>query len=172
MDLVAERKPRFVLEIGTARGGTAYLWTKVVVSGALIVTIDVEDKCRPGLLQSFGSRGTRVEQILGDSKSHDVVEDVRRRFPDGIDFLFIDGDHSYDGVKSDYEIYAPLVRAGGVVAFHDIIPTSFRTAHPAERGRRRTPATCRRSGARSRRIRKSWSSSRTTSGTEGASASS
>lgn len=37
-----------------------------------------------------------------------------------IDFLFIDGDHSYFGVKSDFEMYSPLVRKGGIVAFHDI----------------------------------------------------
>jgi predicted O-methyltransferase YrrM len=37
-----------------------------------------------------------------------------------LDFLFIDGDHTYDGVTSDFELYAPLVRPGGVVAFHDI----------------------------------------------------
>ena len=37
-----------------------------------------------------------------------------------IDFLFIDGDHTYDGVKQDFEMYAPLVRPGGIVGFHDI----------------------------------------------------
>jgi len=37
-----------------------------------------------------------------------------------IDLLFIDGDHSYQGVKSDFEMYSPLVRDSGIVAFHDI----------------------------------------------------
>ena len=37
-----------------------------------------------------------------------------------MDFLFIDGDHSYKGAKRDYELYSPLVRRGGVIAFHDI----------------------------------------------------
>ena len=36
------------------------------------------------------------------------------------DFLFIDGDHTYQGVKADFEMYAPLVRPGGLVVFHDI----------------------------------------------------
>jgi predicted O-methyltransferase YrrM len=44
-----------------------------------------------------------------------------------IDFLFIDGDHTYEGVKSDFEMYSPLVRAGGLVAFHDIVPDRFET---------------------------------------------
>ena len=40
-----------------------------------------------------------------------------------LDFLFIDGDHSYEGVRSDFEMYAPLVRSGGLIAFHDITPS-------------------------------------------------
>lgn len=36
-----------------------------------------------------------------------------------IDLLFIDGDHSYEGVKSDYEAWSPFVKVGGVIAFHD-----------------------------------------------------
>jgi predicted O-methyltransferase YrrM len=37
-----------------------------------------------------------------------------------VDFLFIDGDHTYQGVKQDFQMYSPLVRKGGIVAFHDI----------------------------------------------------
>jgi predicted O-methyltransferase YrrM len=39
-----------------------------------------------------------------------------------LDFLFIDGDHSYEGVRKDFEMYSPLVRGSGLVAFHDITP--------------------------------------------------
>ena len=37
-----------------------------------------------------------------------------------LDFLFIDGDHRYESIKSDYTMYAPLVRKGGIIGFHDI----------------------------------------------------
>jgi predicted O-methyltransferase YrrM len=37
------------------------------------------------------------------------------------DFLFIDGDHTYQGVKQDFQMYSPLVKKGGIVAFHDIV---------------------------------------------------
>lgn len=43
-----------------------------------------------------------------------------------VDFLYIDADHSYEGVKADYEIWTPLVRPGGLVGFHD-------TNHPPVR---------------------------------------
>ena len=37
------------------------------------------------------------------------------------DFLFIDGDHTVEGVTKDFLLYRPLVRKGGVIAFHDIL---------------------------------------------------
>jgi predicted O-methyltransferase YrrM len=46
------------------------------------------------------------------------VKDVLGGSP--IDFLFIDGDHTYEGVKRDFELYSPLVKKGGIIAFHDI----------------------------------------------------
>ena len=36
-----------------------------------------------------------------------------------IDFIFIDGDHSYDACKADIVAWTPFVKRGGVVAFHD-----------------------------------------------------
>lgn len=37
-----------------------------------------------------------------------------------VDILMIDGDHTYEGVKKDFEMYSPLVRPGGLIVFHDI----------------------------------------------------
>lgn len=37
-----------------------------------------------------------------------------------IDILSIDGDHSYPGVKGDFDAWIPYVRKGGVVLFHDV----------------------------------------------------
>lgn len=36
-----------------------------------------------------------------------------------IDILHIDGFHSYEAVKNDYITWAPLVRQGGLILFHD-----------------------------------------------------
>jgi MMP 1-O-methyltransferase len=46
--------------------------------------------------------------------------DVRPQFSTPIDLLFIDGDHSYEGVVKDYLDWAPLVKKGGIIAFHDV----------------------------------------------------
>lgn len=40
---------------------------------------------------------------------------------ENLDFIFIDGDHTYKGVKKDFEMYSKLVKRG-IIAFHDIVP--------------------------------------------------
>lgn len=50
--------------------------------------------------------------------STDVVDEVRKITPH-LDLLFIDGDHSYDGVKADWEAYKDFLKPGSIVVFHD-----------------------------------------------------
>lgn len=50
--------------------------------------------------------------------STDVVEQVRAITP-ALDLLFIDGDHSYEGVKADWEAYKGFLKPGSIVIFHD-----------------------------------------------------
>lgn len=50
--------------------------------------------------------------------STDVVEDVASH-TGSLDLLFIDGDHSYEGVKADWEAYGRFLRPGAIVVFHD-----------------------------------------------------
>lgn len=52
------------------------------------------------------------------AETQQMVSDILKG--NSIDFLFIDGNHTYNGVKMDFEIYSKLVRPGGIIAFHDI----------------------------------------------------
>ena len=60
--------------------------------------------------------------IKGNSKNVETLEKVKDFFPDGIDLLFIDGDHSYDGITKDFNIYFPLVNKNGYIVFDDYLP--------------------------------------------------
>jgi hypothetical protein len=63
-------------------------------------------------------RGSQAE-IVGDSRRPETVEKLRIRLAGRlIDLLFIDGDHAYASVKSDYEMYGPLTKH--IIALHDI----------------------------------------------------
>ena len=48
------------------------------------------------------------------AKSEDIVEELPM-----LDFVFIDGDHSYAGVKIDLEKYVPKIKSGGILSGHD-----------------------------------------------------
>jgi hypothetical protein len=72
--------------------------------------------------KKWAPEGVTLEIFLGDSKSNSIRRKVQEHFPDGIDFLFIDGDHTYEGVRQDFLIYGPMVKARGIIAFHDILP--------------------------------------------------
>jgi len=64
---------------------------------------------------------TKLFLIPDISQKQKTLEKTKEIFNNKeIDFLFIDGDHTYNGVKQDYEMYGPLVRKGGIIAFHDI----------------------------------------------------
>ena len=52
--------------------------------------------------------------ILGDANK--IVKGVE---DESIDTLFIDGDHTYEGVKKDIEAWMPKVKKGGTIIFHD-----------------------------------------------------
>lgn len=54
------------------------------------------------------------EEILGDSK------EVGKAWDRGqVDAVFIDGDHTHEGCRGDWEAWRPHIKPGGIVAFHD-----------------------------------------------------
>lgn len=62
------------------------------------------------------SNGVWAMVVLKQGMSHTIVGD----FSDAIDLLFIDGDHDYEGVLRDFNEWSPFVKAGGLIAFHDV----------------------------------------------------
>lgn len=107
--------PTNVLEIGVENGGTIKFWDEIVGEDGKIIGLDL---CTGKVVMPRDFLSD-LELIEGDSHSLKVVELIKSKMP-VVDFLFIDGDHSYDGVKADFENFSPLVRPGGLVGFHDI----------------------------------------------------
>jgi len=58
-----------------------------------------------------------------------------------VDLLFIDGDHSYEGCRLDFEMYRDLVAPDGLIVFHDIcmFPDEWQGAAVASPGRDQVP---------------------------------
>jgi len=126
--------PQNIMEIGSHRGGTMYLWCHLLNNGGKRIAIDLPDGEFGGLAkEEITQRNAMMarwsDQLTCiDADSHDVStyqKVVQMLGEEKLDFLFIDGDHSYDGVKLDYFMYKSLVRPGGLIAFHDIKETQL-----------------------------------------------
>lgn len=131
LTVLAKEPPRRVLEIGTAGGGTFFLLTRVATEDAILLSIDLlpapfgggYSKWRGRLIRSFARLRQQVFLLRADSHALETFNHVKELLRgDPLDFLFIDVDHRYEGVKSDFEMYSPLVAKGGLIGFHDIVP--------------------------------------------------
>jgi len=135
--MVRQLVPRRLVEIGTAQGGVFWLLCQISPDDATLVSVDLppEERFSGGLkaaidLSKMKKPGQTVHAVSGSSHHPATLDRVKTIFAGGlIDVLFIDGDHSYEGVKQDYEMYHSLVRPGGIIAFHDIVHTKFEDCH-------------------------------------------
>lgn len=127
--LVEEINPDIVAEIGTARGGTLYVWAQSLETPNKFLSIDLPGgRFGGGYSQGrakFYSQFTKEEIVTLRRNSHDEeTKSMLSKELNGekIDFLLIDGDHTYEGVKQDFQMYKEFVSEGGIIAFHDILP--------------------------------------------------
>lgn len=130
LDLVAGEQPEAAMEIGTMNGGTFYAWCRALEECDTVISLDLPGGEFGG---GYSAEKTRFFRRFAPAKelqfvranSHDdrtrdrieVLLDERE-----LDFLFIDGDHTYEGVKQDFKMYRQFMADGGIVAFHDIVP--------------------------------------------------
>ena len=128
---VIEHKPRIITEIGTWNGGTFYVWTRINPQAEKIISIDLPsgqfgggyDEKRIKFFREFASdrKNTELYFIRGDSKSKETTDKLSAILQkDKIDFLYIDGDLTYEGIKKDFYIYLNFMSEKGLIGFHDI----------------------------------------------------
>ncbi|MEW6417750.1 MAG: class I SAM-dependent methyltransferase [Nitrospirota bacterium] len=131
VSLLKRRKLKTIVEIGTARGGTFYVWCKIAEPDATIVSIDLPGGPFGGgysvkdikKFRKYKRKNQRLYFLRKDSQNRATKEELIKILKGRkIDFLFIDGDHRFSGVKKDWELYSPLVKNNGLIVFHDILP--------------------------------------------------
>ena len=54
--------------------------------------------------------------ILHEDYSYNVIDEFK---DNSIDFVYIDGNHSYEDTKKDIELYLPKIKPNGYIAGHD-----------------------------------------------------
>lgn len=128
----ADGKRRLV-EIGVWHGANTRRLRDAMAEAGVITGVDPFPPGRLGVSFPLGiarreiarSRRGRFELIRATSA------DAARRWESPIDFLFIDGDHSYEGLREDWEGWASFIAPGGVVCLHDSRATAQRAISDA-----------------------------------------
>lgn len=127
--LVRSMHPKVCVEIGSARGLSAcYVGLALQHSGGgRLYAIDPHTDTQWNDQDAEDSHET-MKANLKAFRVEDSVEIIRdysqeaaKSWQHRIDMIFIDGDHSYEGVKRDWELFLPHLKPFGVVIFHDTI---------------------------------------------------
>lgn len=129
-------KPKTIVEIGTGRsGGMLFVYSRTASLDAVIISIDL-----PGgefgdsypahkvpIFRRMGLPGQTIHPIRASSHDPATLEQVKKILGGRpVDFLFIDGDHTYEGVKQDLVMYSALCGPDALIALQDIVPCSHK----------------------------------------------
>ena len=110
---LGDRKFNNMVEIGIADGGTLWLYTQLFgTPGAKVTVVDMDIRAVTArVIAALEEKGFIFKVIMDQSMN------VKLEGP--IDFLHIDGDHSYESLSYDYLTHSPLVIPGGLIIIHD-----------------------------------------------------
>src|SRR5581483_2730222 len=110
-----KQKALAMLEIGTANGGTLFMHSKLAANNALIISLDLPGgrfgggypEWKVPIYKSFAKQGDIVELVRANSHEQATFDKIKQLLNGRkLDYLFIDGDHTYTGVKQDFEMYS------------------------------------------------------------------
>ena len=105
-----------VIEIGSYKGRSAIFLAKgcEVRNEGIVYAIDPLISNNEEIIENIKEYKDRIKFIR--KYSYEALASVPNN---NIRLLFIDGDHEYEGVKKDIELYSPLLNKDGIIALHD-----------------------------------------------------
>lgn len=114
------------LEIGCYGGGSASLMLQRPFTN--VVSIDlggpITQEVAEANVSKLNVHGNLFTYVKGNSQNNETKNKVKSLIPI-VDILFIDGDHSYNGVLNDFNLYNDLVRPGGYIVFDDYLDAKY-----------------------------------------------
>src|SRR5689334_5158988 len=109
------------VEIGVFEGLNTAIISRSVAADGIVYGIDPFFKGKLGISyhkiiakMSIHRKGVAKVRWI-EMLSFDAVKHV----PDELDFIFIDGDHSYEGIKRDWHDWSAKLKKGGFILLHD-----------------------------------------------------
>ena len=101
-----------ILEIGVFEGETSVKMIEALPIGGKYTGIDINDYIK----LDFNKAGKGWNFILGESIK------VLANMPEHhFDFIFVDGDHSWENILPEFKEIERVIKPGGVIAYHDTI---------------------------------------------------
>jgi len=117
------------VEIGAYAGGSSCLMIQRL--NTTVISLDLGEPMPKAIVFEnvikYKKNNNYYKYIQGNSQiietKNQVIEALSNSrvlgYSNKIDLLFIDGDHSYDGVIADFNMYSDLVSVGGYIVFDD-----------------------------------------------------
>lgn len=127
-DFLKNRPHGNIVELGTCHGGMTWFFAHLP-DFKKIITVDLPGSEFGGgptphdrdVIKAWADPDYDVTLCTGNTQKEETFREVSEAFAgEAVDVLFIDADHSYEGVKRDFELWRPIVRNGGYIIFHDI----------------------------------------------------
>ena len=119
------RGKRLALEIGSYQGVSAAFIARALGDGGKLYCIDPWPDTPGGAANPGFRMFSRHLRRLGLADRVVVLRgfsaEVTDRIPGGLDFIFVDGDHSRAGIEGDWKIVKAKLRPGGIVCLHDTV---------------------------------------------------
>lgn len=131
--------PGCILEIGAFKGASTIVLSKAARAAGdeCIWTVDPftspsetdpdlsGDSCYPEFMDNLGKTGeARFVRVF-----RGVSQDLAQQWRQPLRVLWIDGDHTYCGVKQDLDLFSPFLSDGAIIAFHDVLAKQPGPAH-------------------------------------------
>lgn len=110
------------VEIGVYEGVNTTNIARTIGEGSVLYAIDPFVKGRLGICyyEKIAKQQVRKNKLDGRIKFIQAFSaEAAPQVPALVDFIFIDGDHSTEGIKKDWELYAPKIQPGGYMLLHD-----------------------------------------------------
>jgi predicted O-methyltransferase YrrM len=121
-EFISKTKGKLYLEIGVRDGAALCYFSNYLSDDCILIGIDGnKDSFNHHIVHSLLKKNQIVKFIQGRSGSIETVLEVTKLSNYGyFDVVFVDGGHTYDEVRNDFQIYIHRVTKDGILIFHDI----------------------------------------------------
>jgi predicted O-methyltransferase YrrM len=124
--------PGAIVEIGSFKGKSTVLLASVAARYGLGPVVAIDPHTAPAVTDAKIAPGASTyDEFVGALRSNELEAQVEihrsysreaaKGWNRSIRLLWIDGDHTYEGAREDFELFSPFLAKGGIVAMHDAL---------------------------------------------------